>query len=102
MAGYYRAVLDEDAGSVYLQNSCFDCKRTGGIYVNGDYWAGGASLAGMVSKLVANVDAETATGVPHPLAFVSDKVQVVDVALVTLVKADLVLRPVVLELPVGW
>ena len=36
------------------------------------------------------------------LAFVPDKVQVVDVALVTLVKADLVLRPVVLELPVGW
>ena len=41
MAGYYRAVLDEDAGNVYLQNSCFDCKRTGGIYGNGDYWAGG-------------------------------------------------------------
>ena len=38
----------------------------------------------------------------HPLAFVPDKVQVVDVALVTLVKADLVLRPVVLELPVRW
>ena len=38
----------------------------------------------------------------RPLAFVPDKVQVVDVALVTLVKADLVLRPVVLELPVGW
>ncbi len=38
----------------------------------------------------------------HPLAFVPDKVQVVDVALVTLMKADLVLRPVVLELPVGW
>ena len=38
----------------------------------------------------------------HPLAFVPDKVQIVDVALVTLVKADLVLRPVVLELPVGW
>ena len=35
----------------------------------------------------------------HPLAFVPDKVQVVDVALV---KADLVLRPLVLELPVGW
>ncbi len=38
----------------------------------------------------------------HPLAFVPDKVQVVDVALVTLVKADLLLRPVFLELPVGW
>ena len=38
----------------------------------------------------------------HPLAFVPDTVQVVDVALVTLVKADLVLRPEVLELPVGW
>jgi len=38
----------------------------------------------------------------RPLALVPDKVQVVDVALVTLVKADLVLRPVVLELPVGW
>ncbi|MEI6758713.1 MAG: hypothetical protein WCK85_12745, partial [Chlorobium sp.] len=38
----------------------------------------------------------------RPLAFVPDKVQVVDVALVTLVKADLVLRPVVLELPVRW
>ena len=38
----------------------------------------------------------------HPLAFVPDKVQVIDVALVTLMKADLVLRPVVLELPVGW
>ncbi len=38
----------------------------------------------------------------HPLAFVPDKVQVVDIALVTLVKADLVLCPVVLELPVGW
>ena len=37
----------------------------------------------------------------RPLAFVPDKVQVVDVALVTLVKADLVLCPVVLELPVG-
>ena len=38
----------------------------------------------------------------HPLAFVPDKVQVVDVAFVTLVKADLLLRPVVLELPAGW
>ncbi len=38
----------------------------------------------------------------RPLAFVPDKVQVVDVALVTLMKADLVLRPLVLELPVGW
>ena len=36
------------------------------------------------------------------LAFVPDKVQVVDLALVTLVKADLLLRPVVLELPIGW
>jgi len=53
-------------------------------------------------KLVADVDAETAAGMQHPLAFVPDKVQVVDVALVTLVKADLVLRRVVLELPVGW
>ena len=53
-------------------------------------------------KLVADVDAETAAGMQHPLAFVPDKVQVVDVALVTFVKADLVLRPVVLELPVGW
>ena len=35
----------------------------------------------------------------HPFAFVPDKVPVVDV---TLVKTDLVLRPVVLELPVGW
>ncbi len=53
-------------------------------------------------KLVADVDAETAAGMQHPLAFVPDKVQVVDVALVTLVKADLVLRPLVLELPVRW
>ena len=53
-------------------------------------------------KLVADVDAETAAGMQHPFAFVPDKVQVVDVALVTLVKADLVLRPLVLELPVGW
>ena len=51
-------------------------------------------------KVVADVDAETAAGMQHPLAFIPDKVQVVDVALVTLVKADLVLRPVVLELPV--
>ena len=50
--------------------------------------------------MVADVDAETAAGMQHPLAFIPDKVQVVDVALVTLVKADLVLRPVVLELPV--
>ena len=41
MAGNYQAGLDEDALNVYLQNSCFDCKRTGGIYGNGDYWAGG-------------------------------------------------------------
>ncbi len=53
-------------------------------------------------KLVADVDAETAAGMQHPLAFVPDKVQVIDVAFVTLVKTDLVLRPVVLELPVGW
>ncbi len=38
----------------------------------------------------------------HPFAFVPDKIQVVNVAFVTLVKTDLVLRPVVLELPVGW
>ena len=53
-------------------------------------------------KLVADVDAETAAGMQHPLAFIPDKVQVVDVAFVTLMKADLVLRPVVLELPVRW
>lgn len=53
-------------------------------------------------KLVADVDAETAAGVQHPLALVPGKVQIVDVALVTLMKAELVLRPVVLELPVGW
>ncbi len=57
MTGYYRAVLDEDAGSVYLQNSCFDCKRTGGIYGNGDYWAAvGALLAGMVAVLLHKID----------------------------------------------
>jgi len=58
MAGYYRAVLDEDAGSVYLQNSCFDCKRTGGIYGNGDYW-GGRGFAGgdgAVPKVVEEMD----------------------------------------------
>jgi len=59
-------------------------------------------LRNRAGKLVADVDAETAAGMQHPLALVPDKVQVVDVALVTLVKADLVFRPVVLELPVGW
>ena len=62
----------------------------------------GAAVVDRAGKLVADVDAETAAGMQHPLAFVPDKVQVVDVAFITLVKADLVLRPVVLELPVGW
>ena len=60
------------------------------------------SVVDRAGKLVADVDAETAAGMQHPLAFVPDKVQVIDVALVTLMKADLVLRPIVLELPVGW
>ena len=42
------------------------------------------------------------SGIIYSLAFVPDQVQVIDVAFVTLVKADLVLRPVVLELPVRW
>ena len=50
----------------------------------------GPTKVNRAGKLVADVDAETAVGMQHPLAFVPDKVQVVDVALLTLVKADLI------------
>jgi len=52
-------------------------------------------------ELVADVDAEPAAGMQHPFALAPDKIQIVDVALIAVVKSDLVLRPVVLELPVG-
>jgi len=39
--------------------------------------------------------------VKKPFTLAPDKIQIVDVALIAVVKSDLVLRPVVLELPIG-
>jgi len=59
------------------------------------------AIVNRTGKLVTDINAESAARMQHPLAFAPNQVQVVDIAFVTLVKADLLLRSVVLELPVG-
>jgi len=53
-------------------------------------------------ELVTNVDAEPTSFVQHAKALFPNEIQIVDVALVGVVKTQLVLVSVVLELPVGW
>jgi hypothetical protein len=53
-------------------------------------------------KLVANVDAQTATVVQHAKTFRPNYIQIVDITFVTVVKPDLVVCAVVFQLPVGW
>ena len=52
-------------------------------------------------KLVADVHAETAARMQHPFTFAPDKIQIVDVAFVALMKADLGIGSIIFELPVG-
>jgi len=52
--------------------------------------------------LVAYDHTEPAALVKHPVTFVPDEVEVIDVFLIGVIEPDLVRGPIVFELPVRW
>lgn len=95
-AGVHRGFLLLDDGAHVVQAQTL--AKLDDLRADGDHLI--APIIHAAGKLIADIDAQPAAGVQHPFTLLPDKVQVVDVFFIAVIETNLLLRPIIFQLPI--